>query len=284
MFLLFDEVYLQPKDIEMEKFVMFGDTPLFFIDEGKGDAVVLLHGYLESSLIWDNFASDLKRTNRVIRLDLPGHGLSGVHGDIHTMEFMADAVRHILSVAKVEKCTIVGHSMGGYVALAFARKYPELLDGFVLFHSTPNPDSDEKKVMRTREIELLKEDKMELIARTAAPAGFAQDNRKRFGDFIEECVEMFSINEKEGVIAVLEGMKQREDMNDFVASTDIPHMFIFGLKDGYINYEVAEGLMAKFPKAETLILENSGHMGFVEEPKKSLEGLTAFVVKHAKSE
>jgi pimeloyl-ACP methyl ester carboxylesterase len=265
----------------MEKFVMFGDTPLFYIDEGRGNTIVLLHGYLESSLIWDDFAANLKRTNRVIRLDLPGHGLSGEHGDIHTMEFLSDAVRHILSLTNVSKCTLVGHSMGGYVALAFAKKYPELLNGFVLFHSTPNPDSEEKKALRNKEIELIKEDKLELIARTTAPNGFAQDNRKRFADFIEECVEMYSINEKDGIIANLEGMKVREDMNEFVASTSIPHMFVFGMKDYYISREVAEGLAAKFPKAETLILENSGHMGFVEEPKKSLETIVAFAEKHA---
>ena len=265
----------------MEKFVMFGDTPLFYIDEGRGIPVVLLHGYLESSLVWDDFASNLKRTNRVIRLDLPGHGLSGEHGDVHTMEFMADAVRHVLALANVNKCILVGHSMGGYVTLAFAKKYPELLNGFVLFHSTPNPDSEEKRALRDKEIELLKEDKLELIARTTAPNGFARDNRKRFADFIDECVEMYSVNEKAGVIASLNGMKIREDMNEFVASTTIPHMFVFGMKDFYISWEVAEGLMAKFPKAKALVLENSGHMGFVEEPKKSLEAIVAFAEKCA---
>ena len=265
----------------MEKFVMFGDTPLFYIDEGRGIPVVLLHGYLESSLVWDDFASNLKRTNRVVRLDLPGHGLSGEHGDVHTMEFMADAVRHVLALANVNKCILVGHSMGGYVTLAFAKKYPELLNGFVLFHSTPNPDSEEKRALRDKEIELLKEDKLELIARTTAPNGFARDNRKRFADFIDECVEMYSVNEKAGVIASLNGMKIREDMNEFVASTTIPHMFVFGMKDFYISWEVAEGLMAKFPKAEALVLENSGHMGFVEEPKKSLEAIVAFAEKSA---
>ncbi|WP_320054478.1 alpha/beta hydrolase [uncultured Acetobacteroides sp.] len=265
----------------MEKFVMFGDTPLFYVDEGRGTAIVLLHGYLESSLVWDDFAANLKRTNRVVRLDLPGHGLSGEHGDIHTMEFLSDAVRHVLSLTNVSKCTLVGHSMGGYVALAFAKKYPELLNGFVLFHSTPNPDSEEKKALRSKEIELIQEDKLELIARTTAPNGFAQDSRKRFADFIEECVEMYSMNEKNGIIANLEGMKVREDMNEFVASTSIPHLFVFGMKDYYISREVAEGLVAKFPKAETLLLENSGHMGFVEEPKKSLEAIVAFAEKHA---
>jgi pimeloyl-ACP methyl ester carboxylesterase len=265
----------------MEKFVMFGNTPLFYIDEGKGTPIVLLHGYLESSLIWDDFASSLKRTHRVIRLDLPGHGLSGEHGEIHTMEFLADAVQHILTVANVTKCTMVGHSMGGYVTLAFAKKYPELLNSFVLFHSTPNPDSDEKKDLRNKEIALIKEDKLELIARTTAPNAIAKDNRKRFGDFIQECIEMYSMNEKDGIIANINGMKVREDMNTFLEATNLPHMFVFGMKDYYISSEVAQGLASKFPKAETLFLENSGHMGFVEEPKVSLEAIVTFTQKHA---
>ena len=267
------------KESVMEKFVMFGDTPIFYIDEGKGDAMVLLHGYLESSLIWDDFASNLKRTNRVIRLDLPGHGLSGNHAEVHTMEYLADAVRHILQLAGVDRCVMVGHSMGGYVTLAFAKKYPEMLKGFVLFHSTPNPDTDEKKQNRLREIELLNEDKLELIARTTAPNAFARDNRKRFLDLIEECVEMYYMNDKDGVVAILNGMMAREDMNALVADATIPHLFVFGMKDYYISLEVAQGIASRFEKAEVLWLENSGHMGFVEEKQKSLEALVVFTQK-----
>lgn len=261
----------------MEKFALFGNTPIFYIDEGKGSPVVLLHGYLESSLIWDDFASSLKKTNRVIRLDLPGHGLSGVNGESHSMEYLADAVHFVLSLVGVEKCTLVGHSMGGYVVLAFAKKYAEQVEKFVLFHSTPNPDTEAKRANRDREIELVKEDKIELIARTNAPEAFARDNRRRYANAIEECIEMYAINEKEGIIALLNGMKDREDMNEFLASTSLPFMFVFGRKDNYISNEVADSLMAKYPQANTLILENSGHMGFIEESKISLEAIQKFV-------
>lgn len=261
----------------MEKFVLFGGTPIFYIDEGKGAPVVLLHGYLESSLIWDDFASNLKKTNRVIRLDLPGHGLSGVNGEAHTMEYLADAVHYILDLVGVEKCTLVGHSMGGYVTLAFAQKYASRLNNFVLFHSTPNADTEEKRANRDREIALVKEDKIELIARTNAPMAFARDNRKRFANAIEECIEMYAINEKEGIVALLNGMKIRQDMNEFLASTALPFMFIFGRKDNYISNEMADLLIAKYPQAAVLLLENSGHMGFIEESKVSLEAIQKFV-------
>lgn len=260
---------------------MFGNTPIFYIDEGRGETIVLLHGYLESSLVWDNFASALKRSFRVIRLDLPGHGLSGVNGDIHTMEYLADSVRYILNIANISKCTLIGHSMGGYVTLSFANKYPELLNGFVLFHSTPNPDSEEKKAMRDKEIELVKEEKIELIARTSAPNAFAKDNRKRFVEIIDECIEMYAVNEPEGIIANLNGMKARSDMNTFVENTNIPHLFVFGQKDSYISMEVATSIVERFPKAEVLMLENSGHMGFVEEPTKALDAITSFVNRNA---
>lgn len=260
----------------MEKFALFGKTPIFYIDEGKGEPIILLHGYLESALVWDNIAANLKRTNRVIRLDLPGHGLSGCNGEIHTMEYLADAVRHVLTLTGVEKCTLVGHSMGGYVTLAFAKKYPDLLNRFILFHSTPNPDSEEKKANRDREIELVKEDKMELIARTNAPMAFARDNRKRFAEAIEECIEMYIEHDKNGIIANLNGMKVREDMNLFLEATTIPYMFIFGRKDNYITIEVAEGLISRYPAANVTILDNSGHMGFIEEAKVSLDAITSF--------
>ena len=140
----------------VEKFITAGDTPVHVCDSEKGDrCAVLLHGYLESMLVWDDFVPYLYKQVRVITLDLPGHGISVVKGPVHTMEYLADVVKDTLDALGIARCTLVGHSMGGYVALAFCEKYPERLDGVVLLSSTPDADTDEKKENRLREIKLV---------------------------------------------------------------------------------------------------------------------------------
>ena len=164
----------------VEKFITAGDTPVHVCDSEKGDrCAVLLHGYLESMLVWDDFVPYLYKQVRVITLDLPGHGISVVKGPVHTMEYLADVVKDTLDALGIARCTLVGHSMGGYVALAFCEKYPERLDGVVLLSSTPDADTDEKKENRLREIKLVEAGKKDALARVAPEAGFAPENRPR---------------------------------------------------------------------------------------------------------
>ena len=129
----------------IDKFIMAGPTALHVCDSQQGDrCVVLLHGYLESMLVWEDFIPFLYKEVRVVTLDLPGHGISVVAGEEHPMEFLADTVADGLQELGIERCTLVGHSMGGYVALAFCERHPEMLDGLVLLSSTPNADTPEK--------------------------------------------------------------------------------------------------------------------------------------------
>ena len=109
---------------------MAGRTALHVCDSERGDrCVVLLHGYLESLLVWEEFVPYLYKHVRVVTLDLPGHGISVVAGEVHTMEYLADTVADGLRALGIARCTAVGHSMGGYVALALCERHPELLDG-----------------------------------------------------------------------------------------------------------------------------------------------------------
>ncbi|MDR2564345.1 MAG: alpha/beta hydrolase [Prevotellaceae bacterium] len=262
----------------MEFFTSCHGIPVFVNDSQKGDkTVVLLHGYLESSNVWEGFAALLSKEFRVITFDLPGNGLSGTRLPEHDMEFMADVTSAVLDVCGVKSASVTGHSMGGYVALAFARKYFERIDKLCLFHSTPNPDSEEKKANRDREIELIEAGKRELILRTAISGMFANENRKRLSEVIEEIVENAAVAEPEGTIACLRGMKNRDDMNGFLSSFTKPLMMIFGAKDNYISVETAEALMVKFPASRNLMLQNSGHSGFLEEAEISASALMEFL-------
>lgn len=262
----------------MEKFIVAGDCAIRIGDTVKGDrTVVLLHGYLESLNVWDDFTGLIQPYVRVVAPDLPGHGISEVKGTVHTMEFLADTVHAALVGLGVDKCTLVGHSMGGYAALAFAAKHPGMLDGLVLFSSTPNPDSDAKKEDREREIAIIESGKKELLAKSFPGKGFAADNRRKFADEIEDQAELIMLTEDEGITALLRGMAQRSDMNEMLRGLKVPQLFILGQKDEYITAEVAEKMIAEQPQARVSWLENSGHMGFVEQPRESAEALLDFM-------
>lgn len=263
-----------------EKFIMAGSTALHVCDSEQGErCVVLLHGYLESLLVWDDFVPLLYKQLRVVTLDLPGHGISVVTGECHTMEFLADTVAEGLKALGIQRCTLVGHSMGGYVALAFCERHPDMLDGLVLLSSTPNPDTEEKAENRRREIALVRAGKKEMLARVAPAAGFAEENRTRMADAIEDLTEQVFVTEEEGIVALLNGMIARKDQNEMLCRTKVPVLFILGRKDNYIPVEVAEKMVADHPEARVVWLEHSGHMGFLEEPEATARVLLDFVAQ-----
>lgn len=258
---------------------MAGDTALHICDSEKGDrTVVLLHGYLENMLVWEEFIPLIYKDVRVVVLDIPGHGISEVKGEVHTMDYLADVVAGALDALQIEKAYIVGHSMGGYVALSVCERHPNRVAGVVLLHSTPNADSEEKKKNREREISLVKSGKKELLAKSAPEAGFAVDNRRRCQPYIEDLVEMVHLTEDEGIVALLGGMIARKDQNEMLRNLPTPQLFILGRKDGYIVPEVAEAMVAAHPQAAVAWMENSGHMSFIEEPEACASALLDFVL------
>ena len=258
---------------------MAGSTALHIADSGVGEkCVVLLHGYLESMYVWEDFLPLLTPHYRVITVDIPGHGISEVKGEVHTMEMVAEVLRDMLDELGIERVTMVGHSMGGYVSLAFCAAYPERLDGVVLLSSSPNPDTDVKRENRRREIALVRAGKKDALARVAPEAGFAEQNRRRLQSYIDDLTEQVHITEDEGIVALLGGMIERVDQNEMMRQSAVRQLFIMGRHDGYIPAEVAEQIVASHPQAEVAWLAESGHMGFIEQPEACAEALLNFVV------
>ena len=197
------------------------NTEVRYFDEGTGTPVILLHGYLESLEIWNPFTEKLSKTFRVICPDLPGHGHSGIIGSTHTMDLMALIIRELLIKLSVDKCVIIGHSMGGYVTLAFAENYPAHMKGYSLFHSVPFPDTEEKKYNRNREIELVRQGKKELLINTNIPKGFADHNLDRLKPEVERAKKIGRKTPDAGIIAMLEGMKCRPNRSAVISISSI---------------------------------------------------------------
>lgn len=263
-----------------EKFIMADGTALHVADSGRGErCVVLIHGYLESMYVWDDFVPLLTPEVRVVTVDVPGHGISQVLGEVHTMEMMADVMRGMLDALGIERATFVGHSMGGYISLAFCARYPERLDGLVLLSSSPNPDDETKRENRRREIALVCAGKKDVLAHVAPETGFAVQNRERLKDYIEDLVEQVHITEDDGIVALLGGMIARADQNEMLRASRVPQLFIFGRHDNYIPAETAERIAAANPQAQVVWLSESGHMGFIEEPERCAAAILGFVLR-----
>ncbi len=267
----------------MEKFLIANGCALRIFDsmtksqQETKPVMFLLHGYFESIEVWDRLIPYLKNHFRVVAMDIPGHGVSQVMGEVHSMEAMADTAKAVLDELGIEKCTVVGHSMGGYVTLAMAKKYPEKFTSLVMLHSRANADSEEKKINREREIELVLAGKKDMLAKTTPFKGFALGNRKRFSDAIEELEDQIFLTDEDGVVALLRGMAAREDLNEMLATSGIPYTFIFGEDDEYIPMEAANETVAQHPKAKVHFMAKSGHMSLIEQTEELAEilvGLT----------
>ncbi len=248
-------------------------TEWVWSDRGEGPCMVLLHGYLESMEIWEDFAGRIPGSYRLIIPDLPGHGRSGTWGDTHGMEDLAGGIRALMESEGIHKVFLVGHSMGGYVVMAFADMFPEKLLGYSLMHSTCFADSDEKKENRDREISLVLCGKKRQIVQVNIPKAFSAGNVDRMREEVEKARAIALGNSDQGIIALLRGMKLRPDRSHVLKDPALPLLLIGGMKDNYIPVEVFERLVGLAPHAKVLRLEESGHMGFVEEGGKVLEAL-----------
>src|SRR5690606_19861035 len=209
---------------------------IYFIKEGTGDAVILLHGFLANLTMWKELVPSIARSNKVVAIDLLGHGQTGCLGYIHTMEMMAGAVNFVLEHLKIEKAVFIGHSMGGYVALAFCELFPNKVEGLCLMNSTTLPDSEEKQMNRNRAITAIKKNKSVFISLSVANL-FAEHNRKVIKSKIEEVTKEDLKTPLQGIIAALEGMKIRKNRQHILQDTRFKKFMIIGRKDPILEYD-----------------------------------------------
>ncbi len=262
----------------MEKQLQYEGHRVNYRIDGSGPAMVLLHGFLESLVMWEDFVQALSKMNKVITIDLPGFGKTDVFSGNHSMELMADVVNAVLEEEKINRCILAGHSMGGYVSLAFAKKYGSKLKGLVLFHSHAGADDEQAKINRNRTIEIVKKNHKDFIA-AFIPSLFAEENINKFHDKIEEAKAVSLETSAEGIIAALAGMRDREDHTDLLQTLSIPVLFIAGKQDSRIPPEKILPQIVLPKHSEALLLEGVGHMGFVEARKQTLRTLAHFAIK-----
>jgi pimeloyl-ACP methyl ester carboxylesterase len=244
-----------------------------YSDTGKGTAIVLLHGFLESAVMWDFFVVEYSKKYRVITIDLLGHGQTECLGYVHTMEDMADAVHAVLHELRIRKAIFMGHSMGGYVALAFAELYPDMIKSIVLQNSTSRADSDERKKNRDRAIKAVKQNYTAFVRMSIANL-FSEENRDRLANDIEALREQAVKTPLQGIVAALEGMKVRNDREVILHFSPYPIMLVLGRHDQSLIYsEHADQVENTDVK---LVSYPYGHMSHIENRDELLAETLAF--------
>ena len=255
------------------KQTQFKNTQISYSDTGKGTAIVLLHGFLENKDMWDFYIPEFAKKNRVITIDLLGHGETECLSYVQTMEDNADAVHAVLSELRIRKAIFVGHSMGGYVALAFAELYPDTIKGLILLNSTASADSEERKTNRDRAIKVVKHSFMNFISLSIANL-FSESNRERLASAIENVKKEALKTPLQGIVASLEGMKIRQDREVLLHLTPYPKLMILGEKDPVLNYEETKQQIEN--TAVKLVTFPDGHMTHIENQDQLLIVLLAF--------
>ncbi len=242
-------------------FITHKNINIFYSDEGKGTAMVLLHGFLENSTMWGEIKEVLVKKYRIITIDLLGHGQTGCLGYVHTIEMMAEAVEVVLHHLKIRKSIFIGHSMGGYVALAFAEKNPDAIKKLVLLNSTARADSEEKQKNRDRAIAIVKKDHKSFV-RMSISNLFRPKNRKIFSEKIKLVKHEALKTPVQGIIAALEGMKIRNDREVLLHFSPYKKVLIIGKKDPVLDYN---SLIDQTQNSDTQVVEfEDGHMTHIE--------------------
>ena len=266
----------------MDHYFQYGSAKCYYRTEGEGLAVMLIHGFAEDGTVWNNQVIFLKEYCKMIVPDLPGSGNSEVIpyplATVSVDDF-AEYIRAVLQHAGVDKCIMLGHSMGGYIMLSFAEKYPEQLQGFGFVHSTAFADSEEKKTMRQRAIATMQEYGSAAFVRSTTPNTFGALYKKEHLEAVEALIEKGRSFTVEALQQYYTMMMNRPDRTHILTNSKVPVLFIIGLED--VAAPAADVLKQVSLPAEAHVytLPLTGHMGMWEATDKVNDYLLQFILE-----
>jgi len=250
---------------------------LTYTEEGQGMPVVLLHGFPENRFIWKHFSERLKNNFKVISIDLPGFGENAPLETPMTITDIAEKVKRHLDGMGIDKCVMIGHSLGGYVSLAFAEKYGNRLYGLGLFHSTAMSDSLEKKQGRNRSIDFIERYGIGEFVNEFVKPLFYEPRQAEFKDAIHFITEMGKATPKSTVIEVIKAMRDRKDRTKVLEKTTYPVLFIAGRNDPAVIFSTSTSQFWLPADATIHVLNETGHMGMFERKEETILYVSQFL-------
>jgi pimeloyl-ACP methyl ester carboxylesterase len=257
------------------KTITYQSSTIFYRTIGKGRTVVLIHGFGEDGDIWKNQVEFLKDHFYLIIPDLPGSGKSELISDV-SIEGMAELIKEILNnelqkfsaAAEAEGVSLIGHSMGGYITLAFAEKYPQLLSSFGLVHSSAFADNEEKKATRLKSIGFIKKYGAHEFLRSSILELFTESWITANRAIIDGLVEKSKSFTDEAIIQYYQAMINRPDRTAVLKNFSKPILFIIGEHDKAVPFEQSMQQSYLPAISHIHILRYSAHMGIWEEADK----------------
>jgi pimeloyl-ACP methyl ester carboxylesterase len=260
----------------MNKGFQYGNRKIYYNIIGNGKPVILIHGFGEDGSVWKNQAEYLKEHFQCFVPDLPGSGKSELIDDM-SIEGMAEVIHYIIHEENIDACPVVGHSMGGYIALALAEKYYNHVSGLGLFHSTAFADSEEKKENRRKGIEFIKQHGSFEFLKTAIPNLFSLQSKNEQPELTGYLLTVAQNFSTDALVSYYEAMMQRQDRTHVLKQTKTPVLFIMGKYDAAIPMEDTLKQCHLPEKSYIHILQKSGHMGMLEEVALSNNFLEKFL-------
>lgn len=250
---------------------------IFYCVTGSGKPVMLVHGFGEDRTVWKHQKDYLNNKFKLIIPDLPGSGLSEITDDM-SMEGMAEVLHSIIHEENIDKCVMIGHSMGGYITLAFAEMYWNHLSAFGLFHSTAYADTEEKKATRQKGIAFIKEHGTFAFLKNVTPNLFSTQTKDKKPELIDEQINSSDNFSPTALVSYYQAMIERPDRTAILKQSTVPVLFIIGKYDNAVS--PADTLkQCHLPGISYIhMLNQSGHMGMLEEPQQSNQILEKFLL------
>ncbi|MDO9374829.1 MAG: alpha/beta hydrolase [Ferruginibacter sp.] len=264
------------------KSINYENQSIHYTAAGEGKLVVLLHGFGEDRQVWKPQVDFLKDKFRLIVPDIPGSGRSSLLPNAN-IDTYANVIKEIVQQELTNRdgaeptFAFIGHSMGGYVAIAFAEKFPELLNSLGMVHSSVFADNQEKKETRAKAIDFIKNNSVEAFLKTSTPAlftkAFAEANPEVVNGLIEEGKKFTP----EALIQYYEAMIQRPDRTEVLKTFPKPVLYIIGEHDTAIPLDASLKQCYLASQSHVHILAQSAHMGMWEETSKVNDALLSFL-------
>ena len=264
-------------------YILFQNKKIYYRIEGNGNPVMLLHGFGEDSNIWNQQIKKLKENNLLIIPDIPGSGQSEMLEGKRTLDDYAEVLKAIANETifknknSNQSFTLIGHSMGGYITMAFAEKYPELLSSFGLFHSSAFADDEQKIETRKKGIQFIEKNGSEAFLKTSIPNLFSDETKKERPELPEDLLNISKNISPEALIQYYEAMISRPDRIPVLQTFSKPVLFIIGKFDSVVPLHLSMRQCHLPSICSIHILEHSGHIGMWEETELSTSYLKEFL-------
>ena len=268
--------FLKQKKLIVEKTILYQNKKILYRNIGNGNPVMLVHGFGEDGSVWHAQVEFLKDKYHLIIPDIPGSGRSEMINDM-SMEGMAEVLHSIIHEENIDTCTVIGHSMGGYITLALVESYWNHVNAFGLFHSTAFADTEEKKQIRKKGIEFIKQHGAFEFLKTSTPNLFSPKSKSQIADSIEDFIASLANFSPDALVSYYEAMMKRPDRTAILKNTKNPVLFIAGEHDNAVPLDDVLKQCHLPEKSYIHILKNSGHMGMMEETEKANQILEEFL-------